>query len=164
MSASDHNSASREDHYPSRQGVAAHFIERDDPTIHAPLLKSPLLSSQQLASYGENGFLILDGLFSPQALETFQQELDRLRNDSQLQQLADRGGIVTATCKPGSVIIFDCNVMHGSNSNISPMPRSNLFFVYNALRNRVQQPFCDRPPRPEHICNRSSITPLRRQD
>ncbi|WP_027858673.1 ectoine hydroxylase [Marinobacterium jannaschii] len=307
MSASDHNSTGREDHYPSRQGAAAHFVERRDPTIHAPLLNHGPLSSQQLASYSENGFLILDQLFAAQELEQLQQELARLRDDSQLrqspeaitepdsgelrslfrihqssdrfrqlaqdprlaeiarfllndevyihqsrlnykpgfrgkefywhsdfetwhvedgmprmralsmsitltenlphngslmlipgshrlfaacegqtpenhyekslkkqeygvpsdsqlQQLAQRGGIVTATCKPGSVIIFDCNVMHGSNSNISPDPRSNLFFVYNALSNRVQAPFCDRPARPEHICSRSTITALRRTD
>jgi len=55
------------------------------------------------------------------------------------------------------VIIFDCNVMHGSNSNITPDPRSNVFFVYNALSNRVVAPFCSKPPRPEFICSREQI-------
>ncbi len=81
-------------------------------------------------------------------------------SDSCLSQLADQGGIVVATGKPGSVIVFDCNTMHGSNGNITPYPRSNAFFVYNAISNRVVQPFCDQPPRPEYICAREDIAPV----
>lgn len=81
-------------------------------------------------------------------------------SDDSLKQMVEKGGIVTATGKPGSVIIFDCNTMHGSNGNITPYPRSNIFFVYNALSNRVIDPFCNQPPRPEHICSRESIEPI----
>lgn len=80
-------------------------------------------------------------------------------NESLEQMVAD-GGIVTATGKPGNVIVFDCNTMHGSNGNITPFPRSNVFFVYNALSNRVVDPFCDQPPRPEYICSRKNIEPI----
>lgn len=81
-------------------------------------------------------------------------------SDKCLQDMADQGGIVTATCKPGSVIIFDCNLMHGSNGNITPFPRSNVFFVYNAMSNQVIKPFCEQPPRPEYICTRKNIAPI----
>ncbi|WP_428034499.1 ectoine hydroxylase [Amphritea sp.] len=81
-------------------------------------------------------------------------------SDDQLKQMAASGGIVSVKCKPGSVIVFDCNVMHGSNGNITPEPRSNVFFVYNALSNRVVEPFCDQPPRPEYICSRERIIAL----
>lgn len=81
-------------------------------------------------------------------------------SDSCLSQLTDEGGIVTVTGKPGSVIVFDCNTMHGSNGNITPYPRSNAFFVYNAISNRVVEPFCDQAPRPEYICSRENIAPV----
>ncbi len=81
-------------------------------------------------------------------------------SDRCLSQLADEGGIVIAKGKPGSVIVFDCNTMHGSNGNITPYPRSNAFFVYNAMSNRVVDPFCDQPPRPEYICSRENIAPV----
>tara|TARA_R110001592_G_scaffold309760_1_gene584175 strand:+ start:11854 stop:12789 length:936 start_codon:yes stop_codon:yes gene_type:complete len=81
-------------------------------------------------------------------------------NDDQLRQLVTEGGITTATGKPGSVIIFDCNTLHGSNGNITPFPRSNAFFVYNAISNQVGQPFCQQPPRPEFICTRRQIRPV----
>ncbi|NQV69535.1 MAG: ectoine hydroxylase [Pseudohongiella sp.] len=78
-------------------------------------------------------------------------------SDACLKTLAAQGGIVSAIGKPGSVIVFDCNVMHGSNGNITPFPRSNVFFVYNALSNKVVNPFCAQAPRPEYICSRESI-------
>lgn len=77
--------------------------------------------------------------------------------DDCLASLVADGGIVSATSKPGSVIVFDSNVMHGSNSNITPLPRSNVFFVYNAICNRVERPFCKLPPRPEYISSRKDI-------
>ncbi|MEZ5519222.1 MAG: ectoine hydroxylase [Gammaproteobacteria bacterium] len=81
-------------------------------------------------------------------------------DDNSVRQLARDNGIVAATGTPGSVIVFDCNLMHGSGSNITPYARSNVFFVYNALSNRVGNPYCDRPPRPEYLCSRETITPL----
>jgi ectoine hydroxylase len=83
--------------------------------------------------------------------------------DNLLEQLAARSGIVSAVARPGSVIIFDCNTMHGSNSNITPDPRSNVFFVYNAISNRVVQPFCDQPPRPEYIATREHVETIKPQ-
>jgi ectoine hydroxylase len=52
------------------------------------------------------------------------------------------------------VILFDCNMMHGSNGNITPFPRANAFFVYNAVANRLQAPFGAATPRPRFIAAR----------
>lgn len=90
------------------------------------------------------------------------QEIGVPDNES-LGKLVEQGGIVSATGKPGSVTVFDCNVMHGSNCNITPYPRANVFFVYNAISNRVGEPFCSQPPRPEYICSRQTIEALNAQ-
>lgn len=71
-----------------------------------------------------------------------------------LTALVREGGIDTPTGKAGSIILFDCNIMHGSNSNISPMPRSNVFLVYNSVDNRIGEPFSGQKPRPAHIATR----------
>jgi len=75
-------------------------------------------------------------------------------DDDSLAELAHRHGIVQATGKPGTVVVFDCNVMHGSAGNISPFPRSNAFFVYNSVANRLQAPFGPARPRPPFIAER----------
>lgn len=81
-------------------------------------------------------------------------------SDENLEWLAKQGGLVDTAGPAGSVLIFDCNLMHGSNSNITHLPRSNAFFVYNAVSNAVEAPFCDQEPRPEFIATREEISPL----
>ena len=84
--------------------------------------------------------------------------------DQQLQQMINRYGIQAPTGGPGSLIIFECNTLHGSNANMSPWARSNLFFVYNSVENQLTQPFCGNRPRPEFLGNRTrceALVPLR---
>lgn len=71
-----------------------------------------------------------------------------------LSRLAEQHGIVAPTGPAGSVVIFDCNTMHGSNGNITPYPRANAFMVYNAWANRLEKPFGAERPRPEFIAAR----------
>lgn len=73
-----------------------------------------------------------------------------------LAELAHEHGIVAPTGAPGTIILFDCNLMHGSNGNITPFPRSNAFFVYNAVSNRLVSPFGARKPRPDFIATREA--------
>ena len=81
-------------------------------------------------------------------------------DDQTLTGLVAEHGIRTATGKPGTVIVFDCNTMHGSNGNITPLPRSNAFFVYNAVSNRLGPPAQDLRPRPEFIAARKAAPVL----
>ena len=71
-----------------------------------------------------------------------------------LAELAHEHGIAAPTGKPGLVVIFDCNIMHGSNGNITPFPRANAFLVYNAVSNRLKAPFGAANPRPSFIAAR----------
>lgn len=80
-------------------------------------------------------------------------------DDGHLEALAREHGIVAPTGEPGSVLIFDCNLMHGSNCNITPLPRSNAFIVYNAMQNQLVQPFGCQPPRPNYLAARD-VRPL----
>ncbi|SBS28415.1 Phytanoyl-CoA dioxygenase (PhyH) [Marinomonas spartinae] len=83
-------------------------------------------------------------------------------DDQIVQNLVESYGIEAAVGQPGRIILFDCNLLHGSNGNIIPAPRSNLFFVYNALSNRVGKPFGDTKVRPEYIAAREDIRPLKK--
>ncbi len=78
-----------------------------------------------------------------------------------LKTLYEEGGIVAPTGAAGKLVLFDCNTMHGSNSNISPLPRSNVFIVYNAVNNRLVTPYGGKPPRPEFIATRQTFKPIK---
>jgi ectoine hydroxylase len=77
-----------------------------------------------------------------------------------LAELVRRGGIQSMKGPAGTVILFDCNAMHGSSSNISPYPRSNLFMVYNSVENRLGPASFGLKPRPEFIAARRQVDPL----
>lgn len=81
-------------------------------------------------------------------------------DEDNLAELAHEHGIVAPTGKPGSVVIFDCNIMHGSNGNITPFPRANAFLVYNAVSNRLTAPYGVAKPRPEFIAARKEAEPI----
>jgi ectoine hydroxylase len=76
-----------------------------------------------------------------------------------LTTLADRHGIAMIVGKAGSATLFDSNCMHGSGSNITPYPRSNIFIVFNSVENALQEPFAAPAPRPSYIAARE-ITPI----
>ena len=82
-------------------------------------------------------------------------------NNRDLAAMADDYGIKAPTGPAGSLIIFECNTLHASNANMSPWPRSNLFFVYNSVENQLQAPFCGNKPRPDFLGNRSHTEALR---
>ena len=78
-----------------------------------------------------------------------------------LTALADAHGIEQFTGPAGSALLFDSNSMHGSGSNITPFPRSNVFLVFNSVDNALGDPFAASAPRPEYIAHREDTTPLR---
>lgn len=71
-----------------------------------------------------------------------------------MEYFLKRYGIEMPTGPAGSVLFFDCNIMHGSNGNISPYPRSNLFFVYNSVENTPIRPFGADRLRPDFLGSR----------
>ncbi len=86
--------------------------------------------------------------------ESLRKQQYGIPDDDSLTFLARQCGIEMPTGSPGSLLLFDCNIMHGSSSNISPYPRSNVFVVYNSVENRVEAPFAGTEPRPQYIATR----------
>lgn len=89
--------------------------------------------------------------------ESLKQQEYGVPDEQLITELAHAGGIAMPTGRAGTVVIFDCNILHGSNSNITPYPRSNAFIVYNSCSNRLVAPFGPARPRPEFIAAREDV-------
>lgn len=76
-------------------------------------------------------------------------------SDEHLEELVSHGAIRDVTGPAGSVTFFDCNAMHGSNGNITPLPRRNAFYVFNSTDNALMEPFAAPARRPTHIASRT---------
>jgi ectoine hydroxylase len=141
-----------EDGMPAMRALSMSITLTDNLSTNGPLMLIPGSHRHFIACEGE----------TPE--EHFRQSLKKqeygVPDTASLARLVEDNGIVEFLGKAGSVCIFDCNIMHGSNSNITPFARSNAFFVYNAISNRVGTPFSGQAPRPEYICSREDVTPL----
>ena len=71
-----------------------------------------------------------------------------------LATVADQCGIDQFTGAAGTAMWFDSNLLHGSGSNITPFPRSNVFLVFNSVENRLAEPFARTVPRPDYLAAR----------
>lgn len=146
---SDFETLHVEDGMPSMRALSMSITLTENTPYNGPLILMPGSHKSYAVCTGETPH------------EHFKASLKKqeygVPEDETLMQLRERHGYVGAIAKPGSVIIFDCNVMHGSNGNITPDPRSNVFFVYNALSNRIVEPFCNQQPRPEFLGSRQKI-------
>lgn len=55
---------------------------------------------------------------------------------------------VAITGRPGTVVFFDCNLVHASGHNLSRHDRWHVYVVYNAVANR---PAAVADPRPDYV-------------
>ncbi|GAA0910907.1 ectoine hydroxylase [Virgisporangium aurantiacum] len=80
-------------------------------------------------------------------------------DEDAMRTLAAAHRITAFTGRAGDAVVFDSNCMHGSNGNITPDPRMNLFVVFNSVHNTLVEPFAAAAPRPEFLGSRD-FTPV----
>jgi len=143
-----------EDGMPRMRALSCVVLLDENNEFNAPLMLVPGSHMHYIACIGQ----------TPQ--DHYKKSLRRqefgVPDPTSLGFLMERGGVQSAKGPAGSVLFFDCNMMHGSNGNISPYPRSNLFFVYNSVENRLESPQHGLQPRPEFIAARSADLSLER--
>jgi ectoine hydroxylase len=142
-----------EDGMPRMRAVSMTVLLTENTPHNGPLMLMPGSHMHYVTCVGETP--------ENHYRQSLKQQEYGVPNDEFLTRLASDGGIVAPTGPAGTVIVFDCNTMHGSASNITPFPRSNAFIVYNALSNRLEAPFGPELTRPEFIASRHSVAPVR---
>lgn len=70
-------------------------------------------------------------------------------DEPSVTRLVEQGGIVAPTGKPGGLLLFHGNLVHGSAPNITPYPRKIVYLTLNAVSNHIRK-----PTRPEWIAHR----------
>lgn len=153
---SDFETWHSEDGMPRMRAVSASLMLTDNNEFNGPLMLIPGSHHYFVPTVGktpENNW--------KQSLKA--QQLG-VPDQKSLQRLAVQGGIQAPKGPPGSLLLFECNTLHASNRNISPWPRSNLFFVYNSVENKLVQPYCGNQPRPNFLGEREQTQALEMQD
>lgn len=142
-----------EDGMPRMRAVSISILLTDNDRTNGPLMLVPGSHRHFIACEGRTP--------DKNYRASLKQQEFGVPNDAILSDLIGRRGIHPATGPAGTVVIFDCNTMHGSNSNITPMPRANAFFVYNSVSNRLREPYGAPSPRPEFLAERKLTRPVK---
>lgn len=151
---SDFETWHAEDGMPRMRAVSVSVSLTPSLTTNGPLMLIPGSHKTFISCVGETP----DNHFR----ESLVQQQLGTPDEVSLTNLAKRRGVKAPTGGPGSALLFDCNTMHGSNGNITPFPRTNLFIVYNACANRLESPYCGNSPRPEFVGAREHTETLPR--
>ena len=141
-----------EDGMPSMRAISCSIALSDNYEFNGPLLVIPGSHKQYVVCTG--------GTPENHYLESLRKQEYGVPAPEMLQKLVESGGMDAPKGPAGSVTFFECNMMHGSNSNITPWPRHNIFMVYNSVENALVEPFCGLPPRPEFIAHQD-FTPIK---
>lgn len=142
---SDFETWHAEDGMPHMHAVSASLILTDNHEFNGPLMLIPGSHMEFVPCLGEtpedNHKSSLKaqevGVPSPEALTS----------------LVGKYGIDAPKGKAGGLLLFDCNTLHASNANLSPDPRSNVFFVFNRPDNRCVEPFAAPKQRPQFLAH-----------
>ncbi|WP_346797732.1 ectoine hydroxylase [Halomonas sp. Bachu 37] len=149
---SDFETWHSEDGMPRMRSLSCSIILTDNGEFNGPLMLVPGSHNYFIPCVGrtpENNYK-----------ESLKSQDVGVPDNASLRQLMLEGEIEAPKGGAGSLVLFECNTMHGSNINMSCWPRSNLFFVYNSVENGLVEPFCGNRPRPDFLANRTNWQPL----
>lgn len=149
---SDFETWHSEDGMPAMRALSCSILLTDNDEFNGPLMVMPGSHRHYVSCAGETPDDNYKKSLKKQEIGVPDQIL--------LRYLSDMGGIASCKGKAGSVVFFDCNTMHGSNGNITPYPRSNVFFVYNSIENQLGAPKGGLKPRPEFVATRQGVAAL----
>lgn len=135
-----------EDGMPQMRALSMSILFAPNTVLNGPLMIIPGSHRKYLTCVGETP--------EDHYKSSLKKQEYGVPDEDSLAELAAEHGIVAPTGQAGTVVIFDCNAMHGSNGNITPFPRANAFIVYNAVSNRLVSPYGPESPRPEFIASR----------
>lgn len=135
-----------EDGMPRMRALSCSIALEDNYSFNGPLMVVPGSHKKFVACVGETP----DDHYK----DSLRRQEYGVPDPDSLTELTAEGGIDVPVGKKGSIVLFDCNIMHGSNGNITPYPRSNVFLVYNSVQNHIGVPFSGQKPRPLYIAER----------
>ncbi len=122
----DYGTWERDDGMPEPRAMNISVFLDEVTHINGPLMLVPRSQTSGMLKAGHD-------------LSTTSYPLWTLDNDT-VTRLVEAGGIVTPIGKPGGVLMFHGNLVHGSSGNITPYPRKIVYLTLNAVSNYIRKP------------------------
>jgi ectoine hydroxylase len=140
----DYGTWARDDGMPEPRAMNISVFLDEVMPINGPLMLVPRTHKQGVLAAGH------DKATTSYPLWTLDQET--------VTRLVEENGIVAPTGKPGGVLMFHGNLVHGSSGNITPYSRKIVYLTLCAVSNHIRK-----PTRPEWIAHQD-FTPIQAVD
>lgn len=142
---SDFETWHAEDGMPGMHAVSASLILTDNHEFNGPLMLIPGSHKKFVPCLGETP--------EDNHKSSLKAQEVGVPSPEALTELVAEHGIEAPKGKAGGLLLFDCNTLHASNANLSPDPRSNVFFVFNRPDNRCREPYAAPRHRPDFLAH-----------
>ncbi|PRY66898.1 ectoine hydroxylase [Vreelandella songnenensis] len=142
---SDFETWHAEDGMPGMHAVSASLILTDNHEFNGPLMLIPGSHTKFVPCLGETP--------EDNHKSSLKAQEVGVPSPEALSELVAQHGIEAPKGKAGGLLLFDCNTLHASNANLSPDPRSNVFFVFNRPDNRCREPYAAPKHRPDFLAH-----------
>lgn len=142
---SDFETWHAEDGMPNMHAVSASLILTDNHEFNGPLMLIPGSHKEFVPCLGETP--------EDNHKSSLKAQEVGVPSPEALRYMVDQYGIEAPKGRAGGLLLFDCNTLHASNANLSPDPRSNVFFVFNRPDNRCGAPFAAPKQRPAFLAH-----------
>lgn len=149
---SDFETWHAEDGMPNMRAISCSITLTENNEFNGPLMLVPGSHKYFIPCIGETPENHYEASLKKQAFG--------VPDKTSVKMMVDKNGLIAPKGPAGSVLFFECNTLHASSGNISPFPRSNVFFVYNSVENKLEKPFAANSPRPEFLASHD-YTPLK---
>ncbi|MAT50739.1 MAG: phytanoyl-CoA dioxygenase [Porticoccaceae bacterium] len=143
-----------EDGMPRMRALTAWIMLTENHPDNGPLMVMPGSHKHYISCTGRTGAENYRTSLKKQVLGVPSKET--------MKEVAQTHPVAGIYGKPGTLVIHECNLLHGSEDNSSPDPRTVLMFVYNSIENRPVSPYGGQKPRPHYLASRdtSPLKPL----
>lgn len=142
-----------EDGMPRMRAVTAWLMLDDSTPYNGPLYVVPKSHRQYVSCQGITG--------EKNYLQSLKQQKAGVPQPETISKLLEHGGIKGVYGKAGTLVLHECNLLHGSPDNISHQNRSLMMMVYNHCSNACSKPFSGLAKRPDYLSN-PDTKPLKR--
>lgn len=105
------------DRYASRTDRMSAILARQDPVVYGQGIYADALSADQVSSYEQNGFLLLEDMFLAEEVAGLLAEVERMCADPAIRQLEE------AITEPGSEAVRSIFRVHEINARIHALSR-----------------------------------------
>ncbi|MGX5915217.1 phytanoyl-CoA dioxygenase family protein [Aliidiomarina sp. Khilg15.8] len=138
-----------EDGMPRMRAVTAWIMLTDNHQYNGPLYVIPGSHKEYISCGGVTE--------KDNYRNSLKKQVAGVPEDATMRQMLSKREIQGIHGRAGTLVLHECNILHGSPDNISADSRALLMMIYNSAANKLEAPFGGHESRPHYLADRDPV-------